>query len=287
MHPVQPARIIFIEPRAEPAPSIEDLRSQIISNVAWKTLHEFLVSMTFSGVSCLFVATPSGIALLVAGTVTMVALNLLIRAASGYATLCAHALRRENRAESEQSGTFYQTFIHFANYLCPINFSRIDCATRDTLVHETGHALAVLLLLQNALPEITIDPFEGGLTTFDDAELSRFGNWLGEELVASIIAGAGGALAVICATGQLIAGHTLSTTYPELSRYLKITGVVSILENMVYAASGLKRTCSRSHDFHFLWKSGGIHPVTCVALMALLPLIAKIILYGIDCLQRE
>lgn len=276
--------VAILPDAAPPVVDVQNPRDQIIAEIARKSVNEFLVGMTFSGMACFFVATPAGMLTLLTATVGMVAINILIRAAAGYATLCVRELENDESDEARQKRQAYETFIDFTKYLCPLGFSRIDSATRNVLIHEGGHALAVIALYKETLPEITISPFEGGMTEFIPEELSAFGNSVGEENAAAIVAAAGAGLAILFATAQLIAGHSLSENYPELSRYLEVTGLVTILEHIGYAASALLRECSEGHDFFFL-REGGVSPAFCIALMLLLPLIAKTLLYVIDQLR--
>ncbi len=285
MHAIQANPHAPIRLAEQPDRPLQNLRDQVISDIARKTLNEFLVSITLSGVTCLFIATPAGMVAMIAGTVSMVAINLLIRCAAGYATLCEHDLESVHTREAEQERSNYRTFINFAKYLCPLNFSQVETSTSNTIIHEGGHALAVLALYKDNFPEITISPFEGGVTEFTGGDLSAFGKWLGEERSSLFIAAAGSSLAVLFATAELVAGHTLSEAHPELSRYLEVTGLVGILEHIFYAARGLLSNCGEGHDFRFLWNACEVHPAVCIALMVLLPLIAKIILYAIDCFR--
>jgi hypothetical protein len=258
----------------------QELFNKLVKNVAIESLQEFAVSLALTGITCFFVATPGGIAILLATTVTIVAINALIRSGAAYCAYRYEQLDQLHSEDAEQEKEAYRFVIKAAEYLCPLSFSILDSTTRDVLIHEGGHALAATLLFKGANPSITINPLEGGVTRYYQRGLTSLGEMLGTQKADFIISAAGTAASLGYSLLNIILADRLAESHPQLSKYLLVMGITSILNSIIYAASALF-TAFPGHDFAALWR-GGLHPVASIAMMVLLPLIVKGILFAID-----
>lgn len=260
-------------PRVEKS---QDIRNQLIKEVALATLKEIAISFAITGICCLFVATPAGVAFLLATTAAMVGFNFFIRLLGGYT---AYKLIH---AEDEKQKLNYGATLTFLSYICPLTYSMVDVYSRNVLVHEAGHALAAMACYKNANPRVVILPPDGGYTEYQAGPLTRFGEKIGSKASNVLVSGAGAGLALICSASQIFASHKLQKSHPALSKYLFFTALFSIFQHITYALTALVTSPEHvSHDFVALWL-GGIHPIAAVMFMIVVPIIIKIILYMID-----
>lgn len=254
----------------------QDLVKRLVKEVAIASFKEIAISFAITGVCCLFVATPAGVAFLLASTAAMVGLNFFIRLAGCHATykICTtqDAKKRENHAAA----------LTFISYLCPLTYSMVDVFSRNVLIHEAGHAMASLACYKGASPKVVILPPEGGYTEYREGPLTRFGEKLGKSASNTFVSAAGPGLALMCSLTQIFASHKMQKSHPNLSKYLFFTAVVSIFQHVTYALTALVTSSDQvSHDFVSLWL-GGIHPIAAVLFMIVVPILVKCILYLID-----
>jgi hypothetical protein len=260
-------------PRVE---KTDDVRAQLIKEVALATLKEIAISFAIVGICCLFVATPAGVGFLLTTTAAMVGFNFFIRILGGYT---AYKLIH---AEDEKQKLKYGSTLTFLSYICPLTYSMVDVYSRNVLVHEAGHALAAMACYKNANPKVVILPPDGGYTQYQEGPLTRFGQTIGSRASNVLVSGAGAGLALFSSVVQISASHKLEKSHPALSKYLFFSAIFSIVQHITYALTALVTSPENlSHDFVSLWL-GGIHPIAAVAFMIVVPIIIKIILYMID-----
>lgn len=255
----------------------------IIQEVAKRSLIELGIALAFAGVTCLFVASFPAAATLVITAVTVVAINTLFRTMGG--AFQYGVVRIDNPKKWTHS--LCQGGLNVFNFLAPINFTTLDSTTRDVLIHESGHAAAASVLYKNADPKITVFPLRGGVTEMCVDELSRVGRLIGDKTSRLVLAAAGPAAAVFTSTLHFGLARYYDKSHPTLSRYLRVTAVVSLIWHSLYALTALSpQFHTPGHDFVALW-IGGIHPLASIASMVAFPIIVKIGLSIYDSCKKQ
>ena len=159
------------------------------------------------------------------------------------------------------------------NYLCMMNFGYLTAVHLQTCLHECGHALAAQLLFQNARPQITVQPFAGGSTSFSTRNLTSWGQKIGKTgaLCFATAMGPGTALAVSAAV--VMTGYVAKSKFPELGQYLVGVGRGDFWGGAWYAFSALDpEVNTHAHDFHYL-SDHGIPPLVAAIGILAIPLV--------------
>lgn len=255
----------------------KEMAIKLIKEIVKKTLIELAVSLLFAGVGCLFVATPMGMATLLIAAVAVVAINILIRSIGAYCWYRLFQLQYNNSPKAQAKKVLFESTFSLMNTLAPTTFSTlVDSQTRGLIVHEGGHALAATLLIKDPQVRIKINPFQGGVTSYNTWPLTRLGELFGRENSKLLIAAAGPLFSVITATTCFGASLALGKSHPELSRYLKMTSLDCIAQHAFYAFSALGTAASeKSHDFVNLM-GAGLHPLAAVVSIIALPILVKL-----------
>lgn len=240
-------------------------KNEKIKKIALDSLKELAISLCFTSVTCLFVAT-SAIPTMLAIAVGTVALNTILRFSRFYmeVKLCHKPLNPESQ-ELIISALFLKRLVPF------ILFSLLDLATRQLLTHEAGHGFAALALFQNAKPSIEILPFSG-VTKMSLQALSPLGTFFGRrnsELLVSAAGPLAGTLLTMC---DLSVAHVVKDSNPELNTQLKMNAILNIVSHAFYAISAFWDRQS-GHDFVHLWKIGQIHPIASVVCIIAIPIL--------------
>ncbi|MCE5315854.1 MAG: hypothetical protein LLG04_00645 [Parachlamydia sp.] len=275
--PIKPVDVKAAQPVQKPKIGLK-----IIQNVALASLKEFAIAMTFAAITSTFVVTPAGASVLIITALAVVAFNTLARSLGGGCDYALHHIANKNSLNYRVCKAT-QTI---CNYLAPISFSILDSTTRDVVIHEAGHAAAASLLYQNAKPQITVNPLQGGMTSYWVNGLTKTGRFFGEKGSRLIVAGAGPAAAVLADTIQIGVAHVVNKSHPTLSRYLKITAIFSLIGHTFYAFSAFTATKIVGHDFAVLW-AGGINPIVSIIAMVGLPIIVKLGLCAYDHIRAK
>lgn len=257
------------------------IRNKLIREVALNTLKEALISLTITGaVCCLFVAAPAIPSLLIV-TISVIAVNLLMRSFTAYLLYDLHLLKQ--RKHNPDDVKVLENIIRVLQFLCPCVFTIQHDATTNALIHEAGHAFAALAVYQNPQPRIEIFPAGGGVTYHVYSPLTRLGEYLGFQGSETFISAAGAGLGIISAAIMIGMSHAIKKDHPQLSLYLLCSAICTIAHHVIYALSALWETSpSSGHDFVAVWKYGGIHPVVSVICMVALPILVKLTLYAIS-----
>ena len=100
-----------------------DIKRNIIKEIVKKTFIELAVSLAFVGIACLFVATPIGMATLFIAAIASVALNILFRSLSGYATYRIQQLEDSDQIEDKIKLQRFQSLRSLLTTLVPMTFS--------------------------------------------------------------------------------------------------------------------------------------------------------------------
>lgn len=145
-------------------------------------------------------------------------------------------------------------------------------------IHELGHYVAALACYNDAKPSIIVNPFRGGLTTFDGGNgLTRFGSLMGARGSMALFAVAGVVSSTLFAMGGIEVAHRLRHQC-RWARQIVVSLAVTQLVSEVFYGLGVffVREQGMTHDFLRLWYIGGIHPLIPIALIIALPLLQYI-----------
>lgn len=255
----------------------KQLKTKLIKEIAKKSLLELAIALLFTGAACFFVATPIGMATLLTASVVAVAINILLRSTCAYLKYRICQLSMDPSFAMRRKKELMEKVLKVLNYFMPITFATVvDTHTRDLLVHEGGHALAASLLIKNSGARVSITPHQGGSTSYRLGALTNIGEFFGRAKSKLIIAAAGPALAVVTSTVGLGISLAVRKSHPELSRYLKVSAIVSIAEHALYALSAFWTSATqKGHDFLQLM-AGGVHPAVSVVSIIALPIIVRL-----------
>jgi hypothetical protein len=274
------------DPCVLPTLSIKDEKNEAIKKLAIAAFKELVIGLAFAGVACVFCSTPIGIALALGSVVTMVAVNTFFRAVAKAEEKHLHKLEPLKTVAAEKEKKFSRSFINICNWTSAATFSTVFAYTAGIVIHEIGHALAVLLLFKNPSIAIGVNPWQNGLTTWTAGALSKIGQLFGLKEAKLIVAAAGTALILFVSLGLFIAGHVLKDKHPKICQYLNMMGMMNLVIHIEYALSALASTSDASNDFGAL-KAGGITPLVSVAVLIGLPILVKGMLVLVDHLKKR
>lgn len=263
-----------------------DIVSELVKKVAKRSLIELAVSLSFTGITILFVPAFIGTGSLVAFTLAVVALNTFLRMGCAAIEYKVHQLKNIQTPEARLFSHRLTFLGKIISWIAPYNFSLLDETTRNVLVHEAGHAMAASSVYKNARPRIEVYPFKGGATSFCPKELTKFGKYLGWKNADLLVSGAGAGISMIAALASIIAAHKMDKN-SEVRKYLIMTAISTIVQHIFYAFTALWTSPENlGHDFIALWRHN-IHPLAAVATMIALPLITFGGLYFLDQLKEK
>ena len=165
---------------------------------------------------------------------------------------------------------------HFRNLL----FTVIDNFNRAVLWHEAGHALANIMVCQNANPHIVItlgSSNQSGYTVIDDCKVpSALGAALGYSN-RRIVIDAAGALATTAWSGaSLLLAQVIPNHYSEIKNCLRYIALLNILVDLGYVLSPYFYGCDDNYgDFCHIQKRG-MPPVVIAVFMLAVVMLAQI-----------
>lgn len=246
-------------------PLVRYERDRIIQNIAFRSLAELAISLTIGVAVCAFITSGAGISFVIC---TMLLQNIINFFARLIGTLALQkALVGGPHAKQ------YLTIARSASMFASGSFAFGTGLNTQTLIHETGHALAAKALYQNANPRIEILPFVGGFTRFSTEKLSFLGRKLGEGKSIALTAAAGPFLSLSVSSGLLASSFCIEKKYPEISLYLRMTSIADFINHTIYALSALKASSTAlSHDFVRL-RLCGIHPLAAATAIVATPIL--------------
>lgn len=245
----------LLSPIAEEPPQICD----IVREVALKVLKEFALTLVFGPIVALFVTTQADLLLLLSAAVVQLVVSTFFHSLNAYA-----------RHQMHQS-----SLVSFSEWMNGLNFALLTGFNTQTVIHETGHSLASLLLYKNPRPLIEIYPYAGGITQFYKTALSPLGQKLGAPMATCVVIASGPGLTLLISSGLLILGIALLDTYPQLGKMLVSWSLVDFLHHSFYAYTALQADpWNLTHDFVHL-AIFGLHPgVASIGILAIPALIA-------------
>lgn len=268
---------VYLTSHSNPAavsspPSKEEVRNQLIHDVAWSALKELAICFAFSAATVFFVVSFDAVVVLATISITVIAVNTLLRLLAAYGEYKCFLLKDDIHPDAIKQREHYKNLSFFLRLLAPFSFSVLDLNTRNILVHELGHAAAAWTMYQGANPSISVFPLEGGVTSFYPDTPATIGRWLGPSKAELIVSAAGAGLAIASSLVAIVA----SNEYPKDSIerfYLLIPAIGTIVQHIFYAFSAFSLPFDPSHDFMALWVHG-IHPLASIAVMVALPILA-------------
>lgn len=250
--------------RGEELPQIWDL----IQEVALKVIKEFALTFALGTIVAIFVTSQADILLLVSAAAVQLVVSVFFHSAAAYAR---HPTRQSH-------------FVSFSEWMSGLNFALLTGFNTQTVIHETGHALASLLLYKNPRPLIEVYPFAGGITQFYKTALSPLGQKLGAPLATCAVIASGPGLTLALSSGLMILGMALLDTYPQLSKTLLSWSIVDFLHHSFYAYTALQADpWNLTHDFVHLSIFGLNPAVASIGILAIPTLIGL----GMYLLRRE
>ncbi len=255
---VQDTHLAFVA--AEPRPVCD-----IVQKIALKCLKEFAAA-TAAGllISC-FVGLPSGMTLLITATLVQFAVSIFFHSLGAYASYKA--------SEGGINQIHYERAVSACEMITGSNFALFTGYNAQTLVHETGHALAALLIYKRPRPLIEIYPFIGGITQFYKTSLSDFGKKIGPAASTCLVVASGPGLTLLISSVLLAVGVALREKYPQLSKYLIAWSILDFVNHAFYAYTALHaEPWNLSHDFVHL-SIFGLHPVTATVGLIAIPIV--------------
>lgn len=248
---------------AEEPPQICD----IVQEVALKVLKEFAVTFVFGAIVALFVTSGADLVFLLSAALVQLVVSTFFHSLNAY----AHYQTLETNANQAR----YKSLVSFSEWMNGLNFALFTGFNTQTVIHETGHALASLLLYKNPRPLIEIYPFAGGITQFYKTALSPLGQKLGAPMATCAVIASGPGLTLLISSGLMVLGIALLDTYPELGKTLVSWSLIDFLHHSFYAYTALQADpWNLTHDFVHL-SIFGLHPgAASIGILAIPALIA-------------
>jgi len=159
-------------------------------------------------------------------------------------------------------------------------FAGYDLIYRGIFTHEGGHALAGFLLFQNCTPQITINPPIGGFTSYPNCTFNQLADKLGDNMTKAILYGSGPGAEMLWDYISLMAAQALPDDYPELKAYLRLSVILSVLSEIMYALADCEN--HPGYDWCNLNKTEGISPAIAVSFIVISALIVQLLSSGMN-----
>ncbi|MES2273949.1 MAG: hypothetical protein V4487_07135 [Chlamydiota bacterium] len=246
-------------------PSLPSNLKQIVKKIALACFAELALSLVLTAVVAAFVATPTGITVLLGAVIVQFAVGAFFRSLGAFAEFKA-GQPGSNRAKWE--------FLNEASsWICGGNFAFFSGSNAQTIIHEKGHELAAKLLYKNSNPIIQINPFEGGYTEYSVQTLTPFGKKLGESRSTFLTVASGPALTLAVSSLCFSIGMIIKETKPSLSKYLLSLGALDFFSHALYALSAIGLSKKKlANDFVHL-SLFGIHPIAAAIIITATPIL--------------
>lgn len=248
---------------------IDKATVQKICKVAGRALAEVAISFTINVAVMMCFATPLSIPLVT---------TALIGAFAGVVVSTAWELYRQNKAQplpKTDAELKHELGTQNAERLARFGMTNLAGLSGPNIaIHECGHALGAVSFFKNSHPKIDVFPFRGGQTSYQISYgLTKLGKFLGEHRSLLVTAGAGMMISTVFAMLEFGLAHGISGSYPTVSEWMNYHAISQLMNEVVYGLTAfLVSRFDLTHDFVYLWKVGGIHPLIPIALMIALPL---------------
>lgn len=254
-----------------------DIKRELVKEVAIKSFAQLVISLTFVSLACIFVATPFGMATLFIAAIGATALNILFRSLNAYAFYKVQQLESSVTNDDKSKKQSFQLLENITDFLAPMSFSAlVDSPTRLALTGHLGQGIGAQLLYKKPEVSIILNQFKEGQISIIGGELSKIGQYFGRSQSELLMTMAGPGLDIISASVGIGAALVINESYPDLSRYLKMMAIDSVVQNVFKALAVLIQSgASSTNDFVQLW-AGGIHPITAIIGMIAIPVFIKV-----------
>lgn len=244
-------------------PPARPKKEQLVKKVALACLAELAVSIALGALVCCFVATPAGVSLILTTLAIQFAANAVLRSLSAAAYY---------KARHSKDPLLFGTAAGL-RALPSLGFAALTGYNAQSLIHETGHALAAKAVYSPANPRIEIFPYQGAVTHFTAKKLTPLGKFLGVSKSALFVSAFGPGLSLLVSSICMGLGMAWRKKYPGLAMHLTAYGVFDFVSHGAYAASTYwSNPKDLSHDFVHLAHLG-VHPMRAIAGMAAVPLL--------------
>ncbi|MGB7978100.1 MAG: hypothetical protein WCF19_02940 [Chlamydiales bacterium] len=235
---------------------IEPSPNSVILKVALPCLKELAVALCIGLAVSFFVAPAEAPILIVAAVIQLIA-NAFFRFVQAFAL----------------PKTPFEWIGSLSEWMTGLNFAVLTGYNAQHLIHESGHAMASMLMYKKAQPWIQIYPFTGGLTEFSKTGLTALGKKLGSSAVTCLMVASGPGLTLLLSAILLSIGLSIKEQYPQLGKTLISWALIDFLGHAHYAYSALKADpWNLSHDFVHL-SIFGLHPMTATIGIIAIPIV--------------
>lgn len=265
---VQEARApLLIEP-----PRVADL----IKKIALTCLKELALSLALGLTVACFITTSGGFSLMITAVIVQLTVSLLFHSLGAFASY-----KVTQKGPNQKP---FEWLLWSCEYVTGFNFAVFTGYNTQSLIHETGHALALLSLYKKPHPQIELYPFGGGNTQFYKSSPTPFGRKVGPVATTCIIFASGPAFTLLISSALFAIGFAIIKKYPHLGKYLIAWGIVDFCHNACYAYSALHTNpWNPGHDFVHL-AILGLHPVTATIGILAIPIL---IILGMQCCKSR
>ncbi|MBX7067592.1 MAG: hypothetical protein K1X28_10220 [Parachlamydiales bacterium] len=244
----------------------------VVSAIAIKIFKESLVTLALGSVVALFITTHVGFALMISAAIVQFAVSAFFHALGAFASYKA--------LDNDSFQSHYKRIASFCEWVTGFNFSIFSGLNAQTVIHESGHALASMMIYKNPRPIIEIHPFVGGITQFYKTGLTQFGQKLGPAASTCFVVASGPAFTLLISSAILAIGLAIMENYPEFGKYLISWASIDFLNHASYAYSALNaEQWNLSHDFVHL-SIFGLNPVVATIGILAIPVLITLGMYA-------
>jgi len=242
--------------------------TEVIKKVALSCLKDLAASLVLGAVVACFVPTPVGITLLIYSIAIQFTVNTFFQMLGGFSAY-----------KAAQKGPYEAQFERTANlceWMTGVNFALFTGLNAQTLIHESGHALATLAVYRRPRPRIEVMPFIGGLTKYFKTPLTPFGKKLGAVGSTILVVACGPGFTLLISSILLVVGLSIKDKHPQLGKALISWSFFDFLNHAHYAYSATWASPTNlAHDFVHL-AIFGLHPVVATIGIIAIPIVITV-----------
>lgn len=233
-----------IQPKGKSSSFIEKIKE-----IAYSSLEELALSLSISFTVSFFATILFGPSFFITTTLLQVGMTTFFRIVKTF---------YPKKEEEKNTPTKLEKS---CDWVIASIFSLFSTLKLQTLVHESGHAIAANLLFKDARPAIFMTGGASAHTEYTISSLSNLGLKLGKERAKAIVSLSGPLLSLSLASALLILGLFIKEKHPALSKYLTVAALADFIFHTLYSVSALFTAPENvAHDFIRI-QSLGIHPL--------------------------
>jgi hypothetical protein len=236
-----------------------------VQSAALNCLKELSLSLSCTVCLMFFATVPHGLTLIASALVVQLAVSLIFHTLGAFAS--------SKILENGDSRILYERLLSCCEWIIGINFALFTGYNTQTLIHESGHALASLLLYKHPSPLIEIYPFSRAITEYCKTGLSFLGKQIGPAAATCFIVMSGPLLTLLVSSTLLTIGMAIKEKHPQFGKYLISWALLDFLNHSIYAYDAIHaKPWNLSHDFVHL-SVFGLDPVTAAVGIAAVPVL--------------